>query len=275
MIGSIEERHYLPDTDRLSVLAAVILLAYVLLPFVKLPEREFSLQILGVFFTLQLNFATLTSVLSAALAAAGTDWLVRGHPGLGQQPTFQHWLLPALTTWVIGVPLSSLAAGWQWWAVLAFGGFMLVLVFIAEYIVVDLYDVRHAPAVVGLTAVSFALFLILTITLAAAGLRLYVLMPGVMLAIFLVVLRTLYLRLNGRWCIAWAFGISLMVGQFVAGLHYWPVAPLSFGLVVLGLAYALTSVAGSLEEGRPWQSSWFEPVFMLVVLWGLAVGVRG
>ncbi len=270
----MEDSHFLPDTDRLSVLAAAIMLAYVLLPLVKIPERLFTVQILGIFFSLHLNFSTITAILSAALAAAGTDWLLRGHPRLGQASTFQHWLLPALTAWVIGVPLSSLAGGWQWWSVLAFGGLMLVLVLVAEYIVVDLTDVRHVLASIGLTAVSFALFLILTISLAAAESRLYVLLPAVMLAIFLVVLRTLYLRLGGRWCLTWALGIALLVGQFAAGLHYWPLSPLSFGLAVLGLAYALTSVAGGLEEGRPWQSLWFEPAFMLIVLWGLAISVR-
>jgi len=270
----MEQRHYLPDTNRLSVLIATIMLAYVLLPFIKTPERNLAIEVLGVVFVFKLNFATITALISAALAAAGTDWLLRTHPSLGEQSTFQHMLLPALTTWVIGVPLSTLAEGWQWWAVLAFGALLLVLVLIAEYIAVDLGDVRHAPATVGLTSVSFALFLILVIALVAAGSRLYVLLPGIILAIFLVVLRTLYLRLNGRWCVAWAFGIAAVIGQFTAGLHYWPVSSLSFGLIVLGLAYALTSIAGGIEEGKTWQSIWFEPLFMIVVLWGLAVAFR-
>lgn len=270
----MEERQHLPDTDRLSVLTATILLAYALLPFVQLPERSLTLPAVGILFVFRFNFVTLIAVLSAALAATGTEWLLRGHPYLGNQRTFQHWLLPAFTAWVIGVPLSSLQVGLEWWAVFAFGGLLLVLVLVAEYIAVDLLDARHAPATVGLTAVSFALFLILCVALVAAGVRLYVLLPAVVLALFLVTMRTLYLRLAGRWCIAWSAGIALMVGQVVAALHYWPVSPLRFGLIVLGLAYALTSVAGSLEEGRSWRVLWAEPVVMLVVLWGLAFGAN-
>lgn len=270
----MEERHHLPDTDRLSVLTATVLLAYALLPFFNMPERSLTLPAVGILFVFRFNFATLTAVLSAALAAAGTEWLLHSHPNLGSQRTFQHWLLPAFTAWVIGVPLSSLQVGLQWWAVFAFGGLLLVMVLVAEYIAVDLFDERHAPATVGLTAVSFALFLILCVALAAAGSRLYILMPFVSLALFLVTLRTLYLRLGGRWCFAWAAGIALLVGQLVTTLHYWPVSPLTFGLLVLGLAYALTSLAGSLEEGRPWRSLWVEPVIMLVVLWGLAFGAN-
>jgi hypothetical protein len=271
----MEERHYVPDTNRLSVLAATIMLAYALLPFIKIPERNLVFAISGIVFSFTLNFSTITTVLSAGLAAAGTDWLLRGHPQLGKQNTFQHWLLPALTTWVIGVPLGTLGIGWQWWVVLGFGGLLLVLVLVAEYIVVDMNDVRHAPATIGLTAVSFALFLIMAITLSASGSRLYVLLPGLVVAIFLVTLRTLHLRLGGEWRWAWAGGIALVVGQVAAGLHYWPLSPLRFGLVVLGLAYALTSVAGALEEGRSWRTLWVEPAVMLVILFGLAISLPG
>lgn len=269
-----EEHQHLPNTDRLSVLVASVLLAYAFLPFIALPERELILQVAGFVFAFRVNFATLIAVISAGLAASGTDWLLRDHPRLGRQPTFQHWLLPALTAWVIGVPLHSLEIGLQWWAVFAFGGLLLVLVLVAEYIAVDPTDTRHAPAAVGLTAVSYALFLILAIALAGANVRLYVLIPGIALAIFFVTLRSLYLRLNGRWSAAWAFGIAASVSQLAATLHYMPVPPLQFGLLILGLAYALASVAGSIEEGRSWRTLWVEPVMMLVILWGLAFGVR-
>lgn len=269
-----DEHQSLPDKDRLSVLSASILLTYAMLPFIKIPERSLTISLLGVLFVFQVNFATVTAVLSAGLAATGTDWLVHDHPRLGRQRTFPHWLLPALTALVIGVPLNSLSVGLRWWAVFAFGGLLLVLVLVAEYIAVDPYDARHGPAAVSLTAVSYALFLILAITLAGAGLRLYLLLPALTVAIFLVTLRTLYLRLNGRWCFGWAAAVALVVGQAATALHYWPITPLRFGLVILGLAYALASLAGSIEEGRPWRSLWVEPAVMLAVLWGLAVFLR-
>lgn len=274
-IRQMEERQQLPDADRLSVLASTILLAYAITPFIRAPESQFTLNLPGAFFLFRLNANSLVSLLVAALAAVGMDWLLRGHPRLGRQSTMQHWLLPALTAWTIGVPLGSLSTGPQWWAVFGFGGALLILVFVTEYIVVDLSDARHAPATVGLTAVSFALYLILTIAVRAAGVRLYQLLPLLTLPMFLVSLRALYLRLGGRWCFGWSIGIALIVGQIAAGLHYWPLPPLSFGLVVLGPAYALTNLAGSIVEGRPWQLVWIEPAVMLAVLWGLAILFRG
>lgn len=270
----MEQHQHLPDTDRLSVLAATILLAYALLPFINIPGRSITLQITGITFSFVVNFATIAAVLSAALAAAGTDWLLHSHPNLGSQSTFQHCLLPALTAWVIGVPLTTLSVSLEWWAVFVFGGLLLVGVLVAEYIAVDLYDARHMPAAVGLTAVSFAMFLILSTTLAASNTRLYVLLPALMLTIFLISLRTLYLRLMGRWRVAWAAGIALVVGQVAAGLHYWPLPSLRFGLLLLGVAYALTSIAGSIEEGRPLRAAWPEPVVMLIAAWALALGVN-
>ena len=245
-----QEHRNLPNTNRLSVLSASILLAYSLLPFIQFPDRNLIFQLAGITFTFQMDFFTVIVLICAGLAATGTDWLIRDHPRLGAQRTYPHLLIPAMTSWVIGVPLSQLAVGLQWWAVFAFGGLLLVFVLISEYIAVDPYDNRHAPASVGLTAVSYALFLILSITLVASGTRLYVLLPALGFSVFLVTLRNLNLRLGGRWCVVWSAAIALVIGQVAAALHYWPLSPLRIGLVILGLAYALASLAGSMEEGR-------------------------
>ena len=277
-----EEHQSLPNTDRLSVVAASILLAYALLPFITLPSQTLNLNVLGVSFLFKVDFSTVAALISGGLAAAGMSWLLRDHPRLAQPGSgetgargFQHWLLPALTAWVVVVPLNSLAVGVQWWAVFAFGGLMLVLVMVAEYIAVDPADTRYGLAMVTLTAVSYTLFLVLTISLVAAGTRLYLLLPGLAVVLLLMALRTLHLRLGGRWCYAWSIAITLAVVQAAAALHYWPLSPLRFGLVILGLAYALTSLAGGIEEGRPARTLWVEPVGMIVLLWGLAAGVRG
>jgi hypothetical protein len=203
----------------------------------------------------------------------GTDWLLRDHPGLGRKRAYEHWLVPALTAWVIEVPLSNLGVGLQWWVVLGFGGLLLVLVFMAEYVAVDPYDNRYAAATIGLTSVSYALFLILVIALVGQNTRLYVLIPALFVALFLLTLRNLHLRLGGRWCVGWSFATALIVSEAAAALHYLPLTPLRSGLVVLGLAYGLSSVAGSVEEGRPWRVGWVEPAIMLVILWGLAIAL--
>jgi len=271
----MEERPNLPDADRLSILVASILLAYVLASFINLGGDQLGLQLPGFFFSIDLSVQSVVRLLVAVLAAVGADWLIRSHPDLGGQTTIQHWMLPALTAWVIGVPLSSIEPGPGWWGVLGFGALLLILVFIAEYISVDLSGALYAPATVGLTALSFALALILTITIRAGSLRLYLIIPAVVITIFLVVLRSLYMRLGGRWLWAWAAAIAVVVGQLALAFHYLPIRPLSYGLLILGPAYALTSLAGALIEQRPGRTLWIEPVLMLVVIWGLAIALGG
>jgi hypothetical protein len=269
-----EQHHHLPDSNRLSVMIAAILLVYAITPWIKLPETELALPVLGVDFSIRLNVATLAAALAVALAAAGADWLLRGHPeleGRKSVQTFQHLLLPSLTAWIIAMTLASIESGMRWWSVFAFGSLLLVLILVGEYIVVDLSDARHALATMGLTGVSYALLLVLIITNRASGLRLYLMFPSLFIPVALVVLRAMYLRLSGRWCYAWSMGIALVVGQLATGLHYTALSPVSFGLLILGLTYGLTSLAGSIEEKRPIRSSWLEPAVMTTILWLLAI----
>ncbi len=251
------------------------MLAYAVTPFIEFPARVLAFQLPGIYLSYTFGFSTLTSTLAAALAGVGTEWLLRLHPRYQAGSGARHWLLPALTAWVIGVPLVNLSVGLEWWAVFAFGGLLLSGVCAAEYIAVDPADPRHPPITAALTAVAFALFLVLAVALRGAGPRLFLILPALTLAVFLAALRSLYLRLGGRWVLTWPAAIALVVGQIAAGLHYLPLSPLQFGLVLLGPAYALTSVAVTLEEGRPLRSEWIEPALMLVSLWLLALLVRG
>jgi len=147
-------------------------------------------------------------------------------------------------------------------------------VLLSEYIVVDPDDDRFAPASVGLIAVSFALYLVLTIAIKGASVRLYAVLFAVAPTVFLIALRTLYLRCGGRWLYGWAFGITIVIGQAAVGLHYLPLSPLRFGLFLVGLTYALISLASGIEDPNERKNIWIEPAIMLVILWGIAFLVR-
>jgi hypothetical protein len=261
----------LPDPDRLSVLAAALLLAYTLTHFVDLPLNDLEVQLPGFFLAVPINLQTIVAFIAAGITASGADWLMRDHPALTGERTVQHWLLPALTAWVIGIPLFQLPLGLTWWAVFAVGGALLLLVLVAEYIAVDINDVRYPPAAAGLTAVSFALFLMLAIVMRSAGTRLFLLLPALTLAVGLVCLRTFHLRLQGQWRLIETVLIAVIVAQAVAALHYWPLSPVAYGLAVLAPSYALTSLFGSLVEGVPLRHALLEPALVLGVLWTAAL----
>ena len=260
-----------PNANRLSMVAAAILLAYALASFVNLPARLVELQLPGILLAFEINVHTAVALLVAGLTASGADWLLRDHPALKGKSTLQHWLFPALTALVIGIPLARLPFGLRWFVGFAIGGALLMLVLVAEYIVVDPGDSRHALATAGLTAVSFALFLILAIVLRSAEVRLFLILPSLTIASGLVSLRTLHLRLQGKWSFLQSLGLALILAQFTAALHYWPVSPITYGLSLLGLAYALTSLVGNLSEGETLRQAIGEPVMVLLIAWGTAL----
>ncbi len=261
----------MPDRDRLSVLAAVILLAFSLSHYVEAPVWEPSLQLPGFFLSISISAQTIVLVLVAALTAAGADWLFHDHPALQGRSAAPYWLLPSLTTFVIGVLLMELPYSPIWWAGLFLAGIVLVLVLVGEYISIDTQDSRQPFAAAILTAVAFALYLVLLVGLYLAELRLVFLMPGVFISTWLVSVRTLHLRLHGEWAIYEAAVIAFIVAQFVAGLIYWPLSPISFGLLLLGPAYALNSLFIGLIEGRSWRLLLVEPGLALLFAIGAAV----
>jgi len=230
-----------------------------------------GVQLPSIYLAVEINVRTVITFLVAGLTATGADWLLRDHPALQGNQTFRHWLLPALTAWVIGIPLYLLPFGRQWLVALSLGGALLMLVLVAEYIAVDPQDIRYAIASAGLTAVSFAIFLILAISLRSAGIRLFLTLPALTFASLLVVLRTLHLRLGGVWPIMPSLALALIIAQLSAALHYLPLLPTTYGLVLIGPTYALTTLVANLAEGIPLRRAIIGPALVLIIVWGAAL----
>jgi hypothetical protein len=266
----MNERKYLPDSDHLGVLTSSILLAYALSRLIQSPDFSPAIQLQGFYLPLPFNMSTTMSLLTAGLAATGMDWLLRGHPALNNRPTFQWWILPTLTTFVVGVLLSTLPNGPAWWIGFATSGAFIFFVFLAEYIVVDADAPYYASAMAGLTAVSYTLFFILAVALRYSEVRLYLLIPALFLAAGLASLRIMHLRFSGRWEYAWSTGIAFICIQIAAGLHYWPLSPIQFGLVLVGPLYGLTNLAANLGEDQPARRAALEPVIATALCWGAA-----
>jgi len=272
-IDSVERPRFLPNPDRLSIIAATIMLAYASTNFINLPSRTLGLQLPSFYLAVNINVRTVIALIVAGLTATGADWLLNDHPALQGKRTFQHWLLPALTALVIGIPLYLLPFSTQWLVAFALGGALLMLVLVAEYIAVDPEDTRYSIASAGLTAVSFAIFLVLAIALRSAGIRLFLTLPALTLASLLVVLRTLNLRLGGLWAILLSLALALIIAQIAAGLNYLPLSPTKYGLALIGPAYALTTFVGNMVEGIPFRRAIIGPVLVLMIVWGAALWI--
>jgi hypothetical protein len=265
---------YLPDPNRVGVLAAAVLLTYALTRLVNAPGFTISVQLPGFYFSYLFTLGTAMTLMAAGLTASGMAWLLRLHPATEGKGTLEHWLLPALTAFIIGVLLDGLPGGAVWWAAFLVGSGILISIILAEYVAVDPGAPTYALASAGLIALSYTLFLLFVIALRMSGVRLFLSVPAVFLAAGLVALRTLHLRLSGRWEFPWAIGIALVSAQLAAGLHYWPMTPLQLGLVLLGPLYALTSLAYGLSQEVPLRSAFTEPGIILGALWAAAIFVR-
>lgn len=253
----------LPDPNRLSVLTAAVLLALALTRFIRTPALSLNMQVLGDFsLPVSLNLNTLMTILAAGMTATGMDWLLRTHPALGGKRSLEHIFLPTMTVFIIGALLSALSTGMAWWLGFGASAVLMVLVFQAEFVAVDDADAYYPAATSGLMVLAFALYLILAAAMHYAGARLFWIVPALFLCAGLISLRSLHLRLHGRWEVGWAAGIALICTQLAAALHYWPISPLRYGLLLLGPLYGLTMLASSLREGIPLRQAWIEPGVM-------------
>jgi hypothetical protein len=268
---AMTDHRFLPDTSRLSILTGSVLLAFALTRVLNLPQAKISLPLPMFVMVFSIDLRTIIAVLAALLTAVGVDWLLRTHPSLEKGKSREHWLLPMLTVLVLGIALNTLPQTGIWWLGFTLVAVLLVLVLLAEYVAVDPSDARYPLATVVLTALAFAIFLILAAALRAANARLFLLAPALFFGAGLPALRTLHLRLTERWEPAWALGIGLAAVQLGAALHYWPLSPLDFGLALLAPVYALTVLSVSLADGVPFSRAAAEPAVMLVILWGLLI----
>lgn len=271
---NVATSHNQPDLDRISVLAATILLAYTFAGLVSIPQQEISTQLPGIYLEIEINIQTIVSIVVATLAASGTDWLLREHAARQNKRLAPHLMLPALTAWVIGVPLHQQALGFFWWAGILLGGSALISVLIAEYIVLDPDDVNYSFATIGLTLVAFALLFLLAVTLKTNQIRLFLLVPALTLAVFLISLRILHLRLRGKWAFLEAGLSAIIIAQITIAGYYLPLAPIPFGLFLLGPAYGLTILFSNLGDGKAWKNALPEPLAVQLIFWFLALWLR-
>lgn len=269
-----EQQRRLPDANRVGVFAAVVLLTYALDHLVKAPGVTLTLQLPGFYFAYPLTLSTAMTLMTSGLTATGMDWLLHSHPALQDQRTVEHWLLPTLTAFILGILLNILPAGTSWWTGFALSASILISVFAAEYITVDPGAPNYPLASAGLTALSYAIFFLLAIALHTAGARLFLIIPAIFLASSLVSLRTLHLRSSGRKELPWAIGIGIVCAQIAGGLHYWPLSSVQFGLILLGPLYALTALAYRLSEDIPVRRALAEPGIILALAWGAAIFIR-
>lgn len=266
-----ETRSHLPSADRMGMLIASVLLTFALARLFRAPGLTLSLSLPGFYYAFPITLGSFMTLLAAALAAAGMDWLIRERPAAEGRSIREHLLLPTLTAFVMGAPLSLLSDASAWQSGFLFGALLFTAVCVAEYIAVDPSAPSFGFARAGLTAVGYALFLVLVASLRFSGARMILSAPSVFFVAGLIALRILRLDGADRWDFPWAVGIGLVCAQIGAGLHYWALSPVQFGLAVTGPLYALTSLSINLTENIPLRRAVVGPLATVSAVWIAAI----
>ena len=268
------KRKLLPSLNTLSILVSTLLLAYTLLHFVSIPTLEYEITFLGIYFPIGINFSTLVTLLVAGLTASGSAWLLEDHPARDRyRSTAVHWLLPSLTSLVLMLAIEQLPFGGLWWIGALISGLLLIVVFSAEYIVLDSSNPYFLPAEMLITALSIVFFLILAISIHTAEVRLFYRVPLLSVAAALVYIRVIHLRQKGFWAITQGSVSFLLIGEIAAGLHYWPMQSINFGIALTGPLYALIEISDLLPtfDSKPRLKEILWPILINDISWGAAI----
>jgi len=169
---------------------------------------------------------------------------------------------------------DSLPLNAGWWLALALCALFLLAVVLAEFASSTSENRLYPFATQALTVLTLGLFLILAITVRAVAGRLYLALPAVALGVSLAGSRLQLLRPGQKWQPLQMVAVAFICVQVAAAMHYLPLSALGYGLVLLGLLYALNHYLGALNTGEPLGQRTREAAISLGVFWALALLLR-
>ena len=271
----MQPSRHLPSLDRLSVLTAVILLAYALARALDLPTRAVGTTLFGSAVGFELNGPVLMLLLVAALISAGSDTLIRSHPRLAgwtSYPTVVHWIVPGTTALALGNVLNRTPDGPLWWLGLGLSAVALIAVLVAEYTVVDRDDTAWDAAALALTALTYALALVLFALLHSLSARALISASAAGLIAAGLAMRLFALKAAplGRAAL-YAGVVGLITAEAVWAINYWRVPASSAALLALIPFYLSVGVAQQHLAGRLSRRIWIE--YAVVGGLGLAIAL--
>lgn len=235
--------------NRLSVIVAVILIAFGVSVLIPATVFQLNIQIFSIAYSFPINLVFISNLLTALLAATGMVWFLQLHPNLGADSTLlQHALTPGVTAFILNTTLHSVQVGASWWALFFFGGVVLFFVIMAEYSVIDPMDIWYAAATIGLLSLTYLLFLILLLSLSHTGQRLFVLVLTILPISVFVGLRAFQLRF-GKWMVYWGVGVGILTTQIAVAFHYWPLNPVQYSLLITGVLFSAIELSQNLIDG--------------------------
>jgi Protein of unknown function (DUF5656) len=240
------------DAQRLSVLAALVVLGNGLSRLVTIPTKGFVLTVFNIQWTVLVNGSAVFLLLVGAVVAVGADSVLRTHPthqqhaGGSRLQSLLHLILPATATLGGGLALSLFPSGPRWWVGMVAVSALVVLCVVGEYVVIDRSDYRYDLASVGLGILAYSLLALMLSAMHASETRLAVFLPSIALVVSVLALRLFELTASpGPRLLAYAGGTGWIIAQLALPLNFWPLPSVAFGLGLTVAAYCVIGVARS------------------------------
>jgi len=242
-------------TERLSIISALIILNYALMPFIYSPQIPVNFSIAGFIIDIHIEYANLMVLSAALFAAIGTYWLLYDHPKIQRNKIILHLILPTVIAGVLSIPLNVIEIGSAWWILFGVGSLLIIFTLIAEYYSVDPEVSLFALARIFLIPLSVSILLLISITIRSAGFRLYIqiLVLGMVFATIYTRLIALMKAQSNRTIMM--FISTLIFMHFIIACHYLPFSSISFGLVLTGFSTFLMIYPFTIDSDKPLQIS--------------------
>ena len=238
---------FFPRTDQLSVITATIGLGYVLSRFMFLPDRTVETMLFGSPISVHVDGQAILIILLAALITNGTDVLIRSHPRFLLEPLnlhpLSHWIVPALTTLIVGVLLNSIPDQSLWLLGMIVGVSILAIVLVIEYAVIEPERPLISRLQIGCTLLSYLVALAGFVWVAQLGVRSVISGTSILLIGGLISFRLLLLYGVEAPESGWnGLVVGIILAELIWALGYWALPPILVGawlLVVLHLSVGI------------------------------------
>lgn len=243
-----------PDLERLSSLAALILLTYGAVRLARLPTFETEMRLLGLVIPVVVNTRLIMLALAVTLATLGAAWLVGSHPQASGGPRAHvQLLIPGLAALGLGALLTGIPTGPAFLIGLPLGAAALITAFSAEFYATDRMDPRFALWSLILHILGYLILLESFFVLRASGLRALFGLPVTVALCTAIAWRLLDLQGVPGSTIRPGLLVGWICTQIGLGLHYLPILPLQAAMILTLLHYAVTTLL-SRHLTRSWET---------------------
>jgi hypothetical protein len=237
------------NRGRLSVLVALVILSFALLPLIEAPPAgSVGTSFLGTPLRLDFTTSSIVLVLVTVLTCAGVDALAREHPQV-QRGEVRHtsplWILPAVTVVVASQLIVNQTDPRLWIMGLIITAAVLWLVVLAEYAVIDPEGPYASRARLFLTAMTYILAVLLFGLIWNTRARSSISATLTLFAVGTLAFDLLYATGAGqRRAFIFSLIIALILAEGNWAINYWR-STVSIAAVAQLLAfYALVGLAG-------------------------------